>query len=228
MLSVIIPTLNSAPELPATLQALVPGAVSGLISNVVVADGGSTDATKDIAEDAGCEWVEGPPGRGAQLAAGASRARGNWLLFLHADTVLRDNWIEDIESFVKDTEQRNIEKAAVFRFALATHKRRARMIEWLTWFRGAVFALPYGDQGLLIERSLFDRIGGMSDLPIMEDVEIVRRLGRRRLATLPSRAVTSAARYEQNGYFRRPLHNLTCLSLYLLGAPIETIRKRYG
>jgi len=226
MLSVIIPTLNAEATLAKTLEALIPGAVAGLVGDVVVADGGSNDATRAIAEEAGCVWVSAVSGRGSQLVAGADVARGDWLLFLHADTVLEDGWISEVERFIQDSGSGG--KAGVFRFALASHRRRARVIEWLARLRGRVFALPYGDQGLLISHMLFERIGGFRSLPIMEDVEIVRRIGRRRLVYLQSRAVTSATRYERGGYFRRALHNLTCLSLYFSGVPAEKIRRRYG
>ena len=93
MISVIIPTLNAEEHLARTLAALVPGAVEGLVREVIIADGGSRDGTRAIAEATGCEFVSGAAGRGRQLAAGARMARSGWLLFLHADTVPGEGWI---------------------------------------------------------------------------------------------------------------------------------------
>ena len=91
-----------------------------------------------------------------------------------------------------------------------------------------MFSLPYGDQGLLISRSLYDAIGGFPPLPLMEDVELARRLGRRRLARIGARAVSSATRYRRDGYWRRPLHNLFCLALYFAGVSPVRIARIYG
>ncbi len=228
MISIVIPTLNAERELPATLAALVPGAVAGLITEVIVADGGSKDATKAIACDAGCQWVQGSPGRGQQLSAGAKQARSPWFLFLHADTVLADDWIEDIGRFLAEVERSQQDRAAVFRFALASGKRRARMLEFMVALRTSVFGLPYGDQGLLISRRFYDAVGGFQSMEIMEDVAIIRQIGKRRIDVLPSRAVSSAARFEQDGFLRRSLRNLHCLLLYFLGMRIDKIKRKYG
>jgi GT2 family glycosyltransferase len=90
-----------------------------------------------------------------------------------------------------------------------------------------VFALPYGDQGMLIHRDLLRAVGGMRDLPLMEDVDLVRRLGRKRLAALDAEAVTGAARWERDGWTRRSARNLVCLSLYLAGVKPATIARLY-
>ena len=97
----------------------------------------------------------------------------------------------------------------------------------MSW-RCRLLALPYGDQGLLIPRGLYEALGGFRPLPLMEDVDLVRRIGRRRLALLPVAAVTSAARYRRAGYGPRVLRNLACLSLYGLGVPPRVIARLYG
>jgi hypothetical protein len=102
------------------------------------------------------------------------------------------------------------------------------LLETLVRMRTALFKLPYGDQGLLIPRRLYDEIGGYKPLPVMEDVDIVRRLGRRRLVPLRARAVTSAARYRRDGYLKRVLRNQGCLALYFLNVPAPTIARLYG
>ena len=99
-----------------------------------------------------------------------------------------------------------------------------RLANW----RARAFGLPYGDQGLLISRVLYDAAGGYAPLPLMEDVDLVRRLGKRRLAPLEAVAVTAAERYRRNGWWRRPLRNLCLLGLYVLGIPPERLARWYG
>ncbi len=223
-MSIVIPTLNAAPDLPATLAVLVPGAVDGLVVQLVIADGGSSDETLALADAAGADIVSTEAGRGGQLKAGATRARGDWLLFLHADTRLDPGWIEAVKSF---TGERGPEMAGYFRFALDDDSMRARLLERAVALRSGLFALPYGDQGLLISRALYDRIGGFRPLPLMEDVAIARRLGRRHLAPIGVRAVTSAGRYRREGYGRRSLRNLTCLAGYFIGVAPERLTRFY-
>lgn len=225
MLSVVIPTYNAAGGLAPTIQALVPGALSGLVSQLVVSDGGSTDATLAIADAAGADVVRGPRGRGVQLARGAEAARADWLLFLHADTVLEAGWEGETRQFIAEADG---QVAGCFRFGLDDRRRRARLVERVVGLRCRIMALPYGDQGLLISRRLYDAIGGYRPLALMEDVDLVRRIGRRRLVVLPIRAVTSAERYRREGYLRRTTRNLACLGLWYAGLAPERIVRLYG
>lgn len=229
MITVVIPTLNAEASLAATLTSLVPGAVDGVIRQVVIVDGGSSDRTLRIAEDSGADIVRSEPGRGRQLQAGAEIARFPWLLFMHADTVLDTGWEREVAAFMDrvDVGQRP-PCAAAFRFALDDMGFLPRLIELGVAFRCMMFRLPYGDQGLLIPRRLYDQIGGFKPLPLMEDVDMVRRLGRARTVILRSAAVTSAIRYKRDGYLRRASRNLTCLSLYLLRAPLTWVARLYG
>jgi rSAM/selenodomain-associated transferase 2 len=222
VLSIVIPTLDAATTLPATLAAL-----GGPASDreIVVADGGSRDATRALAEAGGARVVETMAGRGGQLASGAAAARGDWLLFLHADTVLGVGWQQAVARF--SAEPANAGRAAVFRFALDDPSPAARRMERLVAWRGRALGLPYGDQGLLIARPFYDRLGGFRALPLMEDVELVRRIGRRRLVRLDVAATTSAARYRRGGYLLRPARNLFCLSLYFAGVPPRLILRVY-
>jgi len=228
MLSVVIPTLDAERTLPATLVSLVPAAIDGFIGDVVVVDGGSRDATLKIADTAGCTILRTAKGRGTQLAAGAREAKHDWLLFLHADTVLDEDWMRLAQRFVAAAEAGSRKQAAAFRFALDADGLGARLLERFVALRSHLFAMPYGDQGLLISRALYDSLGGFQPMEIMEDVNMVRRIGRRRLRLLPARAVTSAARYHQQGFFLRGLRNLTCLSLYFLRVPPRIIARLYG
>lgn len=228
MISVVIPTLNSEADLPRTLSALVPAAVDGFIREVIVSDGGSADQTARIADSAGVVFHVGPKGRGAQLAEGARRARFPWLLFLHADTVLEDGWMREAAAFMTKVDHDGLpEAAAAFRFKLADRGIRPRLLEAIVWGRCRLLRLPYGDQGFLIPRRLYDQIGGFAKMPIMEDVDLVRRLGRRRVALFESGAVTSADRFRREGYLRRILRNQTCLALYTLGMPADRIASVY-
>ena len=229
MISVIIPTLNAEKSLAETLGALVPAAVDGLIREAIVVDGGSSDRTKAIVDAAGADLVRGGNGRGTQLAAGAARARFPWLLFLHADTVLAGGWEREASQFMDRVDSGAWPiAAAAFRFALDDMGLKPRLLERLVALRCAALRLPYGDQGLLIPKRLYDEIDGYRPLPLMEDVDLVRRLGRRRVVMLRSRAVTSAERFRREGYVRRSARNLICLALYALGVPAHVISRIYG
>lgn len=218
MISVIIPTLNAEERLAACLTALVPAAVEGFVREVIVADAGSTDHTLKIADQAGVEVVTSEPGRGQQLRAGARRARQPWLLFLHADTVLATGWDLEAMEFIERVDHgRQPQMAATFRFALDDYGAAPRVLEKLVAMRGLLLGLPFGDQGLLVSRRLYDETGGFGAMPLMEDVDLVRRLGRRRIWRLRTNAVTGAARYRRDGYIRQVLRNQLCLVMYAAG-----------
>ena len=229
MISVVIPTLNAGPTLAATLTALVPAFVDGVVREVIVVDGGSRDETLAIADAAGARIFEAETGRGLQLRAGGCEARGDWLLFLHADTTLEPGWHSEAAGLMDKIAiaDRN-QKAGVFRFALSDEGVKPRLIEWGVALRCRIFALPYGDQGLLISRRLYDEVGGYRPMPLFEDVDIVRRLGRRRLVALGARATTSAERYRQKGYIARVLRNFWCVALYYGGASPTRLEKIYN
>ncbi len=222
-LSIIIPTLNAASDLPECLQALMPGLELGLIREVIVSDGGSDDATPRIAGDTGATWITGASGRGAQLAAGADTARGDWLLFLHADTYLSPDWAERAAHHM----ERRAESAAAFTLRYRSDDRAARWLEARANRRARMFGLPYGDQGLLIHRSLYRTVGGHPDIPLMEDVALARALGRRRLKKLNAVARTGADRYVRGGWLRRGARNLLTLVRYFLGASPDALAASY-
>lgn len=217
-LSVVIPALNAAATLLATLDAL--GAAP---REVIVVDGGSTDATADLAAARGCRVVSAPRGRGGQLAAGVVAASAPWLLLLHADTRLGPDWAEAAAAHIAVAPDR----AGYFRLRIDDDTPAARRLERAVAWRCRVLGLPYGDQGLLIARALLDAVGGIRPLPLMEDVDLVRRLGRARLAALPADALTSAARYRIEGYLRRSARNLAILSLWFAGVPPRLLARLY-
>lgn len=223
MLSIIIPTLNPGPRFAAVLAALVTGAVEGLVKEVVVADAGSSDRTLELAEEAGCQVVAAEKGRGGQLRAGAAAARAEWLLFLHADTVLSPDWVAAVGAHMA----RNSDKAGYFRLRFDDPSATARLWEKGVALRCGVLGLPYGDQGLLISRAHYDAVGGFPDLPLMEDVELVSRIGRGRLRLLNAEAVTDAEKFRRDGWIRRSLRNFAFLIAWGMGTDPRELAKRY-
>mgnify|MGYP005639552455 FL=1 len=214
VLSVIIPTLNEARRIGARLEDLK---AADIAAEIIVADGGSADATIDIAAEASARTIVGPPGRGQQLAAGANISNGSWLLFLHADTQPGPGWATVAKRFMADHD--NKFRAGYFRYALDDSAAAARRLEMIVDWRCRLLNLPYGDQGLLISASYYERLGGFRPIALMEDVDLVRKIPRHRLIELAAIAVTSAERYRHEGYLTRPARNLICLALYYLGFP---------
>lgn len=222
-LSVVLPTLNAAGALPGALEALMEGVPEGLIRELIVADGGSTDATCAIADAAGARIVRSEPGRAAQMIAGAEAAGGRWLLFLHADTMLSPGWTRAVGDHLARSEDR----AATFTLRFRSSAREARWLEGRVKLRVRLLGLAYGDQGLLISRRLYDRLGGFAPLPFLEDVDIVRRIGKARLDVLPAEAVTSAAKFERDGWRKRAWSNAWIVARYTLGASPESLKRDY-
>ena len=223
VISVVIPTLNAAPALGPTLGALGAGIGEGLIREVIFADGGSDDDTAAIADAVGADLVTAPRGRGSQLRAGAAAAKGDWLLFLHADTALSPDWPAAMRRHMAQRPDR----AGWARLRYDARGVGPAVVAGWANLRTRLFALPYGDQGLLIARALYDRAGGYPPIPLMEDVTLVRALGRSRLAALDCVAETSFARYARDGWVRRGARNLTCLGLHVAGVDPARIAERY-
>lgn len=231
MLTVIIPTWNSEKTLPRTLACLVGPTVHGVVREVIMVDRGSTDGTEEIAEETGARFIGGCTSLGASLRAGSHAARAPWLLFLPPETVLEAGWAEEASSFLERCERlgdAGLEQAGVFHFAIDAFSASARRLEALVALRNSLFALPHGEQGLLIPRAFYDKLGGHADLEGMEDVELAMRIGRQRLSFFRTNAVTSAARHQKGGTWLRPLRNFACLSLSAVGVPPRMIARHYG
>lgn len=220
-ISIVIPTLNSAADLPECLASLMEGLSHGVIREVIVTDGGSDDETQAIADAAGAQWVTGPASRGGQLHRGVKVARGDWFLVLHSDTRLSAGWSEEVAQHMTQAEA-----AACFRLGFRAKGFAPGWVAGWANFRTRVFGLPYGDQGILLSRFAYEQAGGYPDQPLMEDVALIRAL-RHRPVLLTSRALTSAVRYQKAGWLRRGARNLWCLLRYVLGADPEALARAY-
>lgn len=218
-ISVVIPTLNAGPELHECLLSLMEGLDAGLIREVIVSDGGSEDHTIEIAREWGAELVSGPASRGGQLRRGCAAAKGDWLLVLHADTVLSTGWAGPVSVHLRQ------DRAGWCRLAFDGGGLPGRIVAgWANW--RSRLGLPFGDQALLVSRALYQQAGGYPDQPLMEDVAIARAL-KGRLAELEVTATTSPRRYQRQGWTRRGVRNLWTLLRYFLGADPATLAEAY-
>jgi len=185
MITVVIPTLDSERLLVPTLAALVPGSTEGLVREVMIVDGGSTDETEKIANAAGCEWLHGVRDEGARLAAASNAARGDWLLFLDAGAELDGGWTREVAAFVARVGPAS-ERAATFRFAIEASGPAARLREAAASARLTLFGMPRPDQGLLIAKPFYRSLGGHSAGPHPRR-RLFARIGRGRLFALQTR-----------------------------------------
>lgn len=220
-LSIVIPTLNAEADLPRCLEALMEGLPAGLIRELIISDGGSSDATQRIAEQAGAELVTGAASRGGQLRRGCAGVRAEWILVLHADTVLEPGWARIVGDHITGSHE-----PAYFQLAFRARGLWPKIVAGWANLRSQLFALPYGDQGLLVRLRDYDKAGGYPDQPLMEDVHLVRALPKP-LVCLPVRATTSADRYIRAGWLRRGGRNLWTLMRYFAGADPEQLAAAY-
>lgn len=219
-ISVIIPTLNVAAQIGPCLSALSEALTEGMITEVIFADGGSTDATDEIAEDVGATFLPCPKGRGTQMAKAAREARGEWLLFIHADSVLDRGWTGPVRGWLKQ------KHAGYFRLKFDEGGLPAKTVGLWANFRAKIFTLPYGDQGLLISAKLYREVGGHPEIPLMEDVAIAKKL-RRQLKPIPVTITTSAEKYSKNGWLRQSIRNFVTVTRYKMGVDPEKLAQRY-
>jgi rSAM/selenodomain-associated transferase 2 len=221
LLSVIIPTLDEEAALGGVLSDLESLTVS---REVIVADGGSSDLTPDVARAAGGRVVTSGRGRGLQLRAGAAVAQAPMLLFLHADARLDGEAIALLDEIAIARPP----CAMAFRLRIDARGFAYRLIEWGTNLRTRLAKLPYGDQGLVVRREDYARAGGYPDLPLMEDVALVRSLRRITPVHLLDAAVTvSPRRWRREGPLRRMLRNWILLVRFLAGTPAEKLAEHY-
>ncbi len=215
MISVIIPTLNAEDHLARTLSSLVPGVIEGLIKEVIVVDGGSEDATLEIADSTGCRIVRTDHARGLQLWQGCREARGDWLMILHSDSQLGEGWIEAVRAHKKHYALR----AAYFHLKFEDDSALSRLWADLVGLRARWLAMPSGDHGLLLSKPLYDSVGGYKDQVAFEDVALAMALGRARLRPMAANLTTNAERFRAKGWRVALLGRMGRFFLYLLGVP---------
>lgn len=220
-ISVIVPTLDAEKDLPDCLAALIEGLMEGIIRELIVTDGGSRDMTCRIADEVGAVLVTGPASRGGQLRRAAQEAKGRWLLVLHADTVLEPGWAREVAAQIERSQD-----PACFRLQFTIRGMMPAIVAGWANLRTRLFGLPYGDQGLLIRRDTYENAGGYPDVPLMEDVALVRAL-KVKPVLLTARARTCPGRYVRSGWLRRGLRNIWTLGRYLSGADPEQLAQAY-
>lgn len=220
MLIIIIPTYQAA----VALERLLPQLAG---QSVIVSDGGSSDETLEIAAKQGARLACGAKGRGAQLRLGADLAirsgeTEDWFLFLHADSHMCDGWQEAVEAAMASPYPRYFQFKADAMGLFCWFMNR--MVGLRCWALG----LPYGDQGLLISRALYESVGGYSEMPLFEDVEMVERLKTvSPLKLLPHPLMTDVTRHKKQGLWKRGLSNLRLLWRYKRGTDVETLLRDY-
>jgi rSAM/selenodomain-associated transferase 2 len=220
VVSVVIPILadrNTARQLIARIPADVR-------AEIIIAEAGSEPGLEMLSHGRPDVTVlHTQQGRGRQMNAGAGLARGEWLLFLHADSQLPSDWLDLFQShYVRDA------VGGWFQFALDDPAWQARTLERAVAWRVRFLRLPYGDQGLFVRRSTFAALGGYRDIELMEDVDFVRRLvAAGQVVEMPSAIVTSSRRWRRDGWFRRSARNVTLLGLYFCGVSPRVLARWY-
>ena len=215
LVTVVVPVLDDT----AAIRRLLPQLLSSQDIEVIVVDGRQEASLAD--DTLRVRVIRSAPGRAVQMNAGAAVASGTWLLFLHADSLLPDGWMDHLRSL-------DGVAGGWFRFALDDPAWQARVIERLTNLRVRMARLPYGDQGIFVRRNVFCDLGGFRPLPLMEDVEFVRRLVRAgRVVELPLAVRTSSRRWRADGWWRRSLRNMLLVTLYFAGVSPHRLARGY-
>jgi rSAM/selenodomain-associated transferase 2 len=223
-LSVIIPVLNEAYTINNTLMHLQ-NMEGGFRVEIIIVDGDPEGSTIAAVTSAAARKIKAPRGRGCQMHQGARLATGDILLFLHADVVLERNALLQIVNVCR----RNDIAGGAFSLRIDSGKRVFRLIEKAVSIRSRLTKIPYGDQAIFINKTIYDRIGGFSDIPLMEDVDLMRRLKRTggRISILPDRALTSPRRWEKEGVLYCTLRNWLLITLYYSGVAPKRLLKFY-
>jgi len=219
-ISIIIPVLNEAENIR---QAIACTQASTNIE-VIVVDGGSQDDTHKIADDLKVTIISSLPGRAVQMNKGATLAKGDILLFLHADTRLPPGFDVMIRTALQPTGT----VAGAFALGIDGEVASLRLVEWGVNMRSHFWQMPYGDQAIFLTKETFNKIGNFPELPFMEDFEIIRRLKRiGRITIIPVPVITSARRWLQKGIWKTTLINQIIIIAYLLGVPPQRLIRWY-
>ena len=221
-ISIIIPTINEANNLPLLLSDL---SIIKQEAEILIIDCGSEDKTIDIASIYGAKVYEAKErNRGLQLNMGAKNSKGDWLIFLHADTRLADDWLTKIKSVSK----RDKDYIYYFKFKINDKKIIYRVLEILVNFRSQYFKQPYGDQGLIIHKSTYLKNNGFRNIPLMEDVDFLRRLNKKKdLKQLNLPIFTSSRKWERTNIFLQALKNWNFRRRWLKGESEKSIYDDY-
>ena len=221
-ISIVIPTINEANNLPLLLSDL------SIIHNkgeIIVVDCGSNDKTIDIADIYGAKvYKTKEKNRGLQLGIGADKAKGEWLIFLHADTRLSHNWFTKIKSVLKD--DKNF--IYYFKFKVNDNKLIFRVLEIFVNFRSQYLKQPYGDQGLIIHRSIYLKNSGFRKIPLMEDFDFLRRLKNKKdLRQINLPIFTSSRKWAKTNIFLQALKNWNLRRRWLKGESTKSLYSDY-
>ena len=220
-ISIVIPTLNSQNTVRKTLASLFEGIEAGIVRELIVVDGGSTDQTREIVEECGGIFISSEASRGYQLKKGVNLAKGDFIFVLHSDSVLETGWSEIVKKYF------NNYAGYYCKLSFDIIHPLASMTSTWANARSLIFNLPYGDQGLLIPRKLLMENGSYSPIPIMEDVELALRF-QGKLFRMPIVITTSSRKYRQNGWLRQGTKNIVRLLRFLLGADPNNLSDDYN
>ena len=222
--SIIIPVLNEEARIAKTIDH-IRSLRDGKATEIIVVDGDPAGGTLREIPDGACRKLLSEPGRGRQLNCGAGASSAEILLFLHADTKLPPDALVSIGNAFRDSAL----AGGAFDLAIDSPRRAFRLIERVASLRTRLTRIPYGDQAIFLRSSWFRSLGGYREIPIMEDVELMRRLKRSggRITILPERVVTSARRWEQEGILTTTLRNWTLVTLFLLGVDAGRLARWY-
>ena len=223
-ISVIIPTLNEAENLPTTLDCINSATHIHNQVEVIITDGGSTDNTVEIAQKAGAKVIPSSPGRANQLNTGAAQATGDIYLFLHADTQLPNDWQTQIESTLAQPNT----IAGAFQLKINSPQRGIALVEWGVQIRSRFFHLPYGDQGIFLKAATFQQLGGFPDLAIMEDYQFIQQLKQHgKISISPTYVITSGRRWETLGVLPTTVLNQIMILGFYAGIKPEQLKSWY-
>ena len=220
-ISIVIPTLNSQNTVRKTLASLFEGIEAGIVRELIVVDGGSTDETREIVEECGGKFISSAASRGYQLKKGVNLAKGDFIFVLHSDSALEPGWSEIVKKYL------NKDAGYYCKLSFDIIHPLASMTSTWANARSLIFNLPYGDQGLLIPRKLLIENGSYSPIPIMEDVELALRF-KGKLFCMPVVITTSSRKYRKNGWLRLGSKNIVRLLRFLLGADPNNLSDDYN
>ncbi len=224
-LSIIIPTLNEAIHLPLLLADLNAWPYN---FELIIVDGGSIDLTISIAQIQGVDVIKSrKKNRGYQLHTGASKAKGDWLLFLHADSRLSPSWVKSLSQIIKNQKSKNF--AWYFDFKIKKYNLEFRFLEIAVALRSHLLQHPYGDQGLLIDKDLYYNIGGYSSLKIMEDIDLITRVTKKtKVKRIRENLYTDDIKWNNSNIIKRAIKNAKLRKKWRQGYDIDNLSKEYN